>query len=244
MVSTDTPVYRGNVTGLSYHGYAKVRDRIQFGDQVEIRPVENPYDSRASGVFYDGVQVGWIPKERNQMVSDLLRQGKTLVGVVLSNPQETVNLNNALLISVFEKEEEVLNKPQKSHDSNKEPKKMKVQKLVEMNKYAIGNSAYLEAGRIANNQVAKMAAKKLPMMVRGYADTPLGKLVIANLAYLAAEHFKPDSKQLLSLTQAMQVQAYTELIQELDIEGIIDELMGNNTIKRALGKLPQEAPSD
>lgn len=114
--------------------------------------------------------------------------------------------------------------------------------ILNSNKSAAIVAATMEAGRIANNQVAKLAAKKLPMMVRGYADTPVGKLVIANMAAQAAKHFRPEDTTLCALTDAMTVQAYQELIQVMDVEGFLDNLMDSPEIKRAVKKLNSAKP--
>lgn len=113
----------------------------------------------------------------------------------------------------------------------------KINSIIASNKESATTAAVLEAGRIANNQVAKLAAKKLPMMVRGYADTPMGKLVIANIAQQAALHFRPEDATVKALTDAMQTQAYIELIQTVNLEEFIDGLMDSPEIKRAVKKL-------
>jgi hypothetical protein len=113
----------------------------------------------------------------------------------------------------------------------------KIDSILASNKTAATVAATMEAGRIANNQVAKLAAKQLPMVVRGYADTPMGKLVIANMAQQAAKHFRPEDTTIAALTDAMAVQAYQELIQVMDIEGFLDNLMDSKEIKRAVAKL-------
>ncbi len=115
--------------------------------------------------------------------------------------------------------------------------------ILSANKTAAIAAGTMEAGRLANNQVAKLAAKKLPMMVRGYADTPMGKLVIANIAQQAAAHFRPEDTTLAKLTGAMATQAYVELIQTMDIEGFLDEIMNSTEIKRAVKKLDAVAPA-
>ncbi len=126
-------------------------------------------------------------------------------------------------------------------NQTKEPIMSKFDSLIASNKNAATIAATMEAGRIANNQVAKLAAKKLPMIIRGYADTPMGKLVIANLAQQAALHFRPGEQTLAKLTEAMQVQAFQELMQTVDLEGFIDNLMDSPDIKRAIRKLEPEA---
>lgn len=110
-------------------------------------------------------------------------------------------------------------------------------RIIAANKQAAQSAAYLEAGNIANNQLAKVAGKKLPLMLRGYADTPWGKLVIANIAQQLAAEFRPNHKQLQSLTAAMTVAAYSEVIKLVNIDGVIDELLESKDIKAAMSKI-------
>lgn len=105
---------------------------------------------------------------------------------------------------------------------------------------AAKTAAVMEAGRIANVEITKVLAKRLPMMVKGYADTPAGRLVVANLAGVALQQFRPDDARLKALVDAMQVQAYQELLQTIDIEGFIDGLLENPKIKNAVGRLTAE----
>lgn len=105
---------------------------------------------------------------------------------------------------------------------------------------AAKTAAVMEAGRIANVEITKVLAKRLPMMVKGYADTPAGRLVVANLAGVALQQFRPNDARLKALVDAMQVQAYQELLQTIDIEGFIDGLLENPKIKNAVGRLTAE----
>lgn len=108
--------------------------------------------------------------------------------------------------------------------------------LIGNNKHYAVSGAYLEGGRIANNQIAKLLAKKAPMMVRGYIDTPIGKLVIANLAKMAIDHFRPEPA-LRELAGAMMAKAYQEVLEDFDIEGMIEELVSDPKVKSALAKV-------
>lgn len=110
----------------------------------------------------------------------------------------------------------------------------KVSNIVQKNVDLGTSAAFLEAGRIANNQLSSLAGKKLPIMVRAYADTALGRLILANVALLAQEHFRPDDTRLQKLANAMTVSAYQEVLQQFDVESFIDDLLSNNTIKKAL----------
>ena len=112
-----------------------------------------------------------------------------------------------------------------------------VDQTLSNNKSAAKAAAYLEAGRIANNQASKQLAKHLPLMVRGYADTPIGKLLVANLVQSLAQHFKPDNQQLAKLAGAMTTQAYAEMLKNFDIEALIDGFLNDGAIKNALSKV-------
>lgn len=107
-------------------------------------------------------------------------------------------------------------------------------KIVAVNKTVAVTGAYMEAGRIANNQVTKLVAAKAPLMVKGYIDTPLGKVVLANLTMMAVDQFRPTDIHLKKVASAMGAVAYQELIQTIDIEGMLNELTSSEGIKAAL----------
>lgn len=109
--------------------------------------------------------------------------------------------------------------------------------VADQNKQAATNAALLEAGRIANNELSKLAAKQLPMMVRGYADSPVGKLVIANIASIALQQFRPNDSKLKHLSDAMLSAAFQEAIQTLNIDKLISDFTENSKIQSALDKL-------
>ena len=223
-------LYRGEVTGLSYHLYSQHIDDLVPGAKLELVPVENQYDPNAVGVFFRGDQIGWIPKAKNGPFRSALQELGAHSATVL-NHDKTQGFNSRLYIGA------AIRHTMNTNTATQEPKMSKLNNLIETNKNSASSAAYMEAGYIANKQLGKVLGKQLPMMVRGYADTPLGHLVLANLALLAIDHFRPDQRQLRRLTQAMQVQAYQELLKELDIDGMIDDLLENGSIKRALAKL-------
>lgn len=113
-------------------------------------------------------------------------------------------------------------------------------KLLDRNQTLATTAAFLEAGRIANGQATKLALKHLPLMARGYADTPAGRLLLANAASVAAGKLRPTDSRLSKLTDAMITSAYQELIQTFDIEKMIDEMLSNDTIKKALNDANQD----
>ena len=231
-------LYRGEVTGLSYHLYSQHIDHLEVGTKLVLIPVENQYDPNAVGVFYQGDQIGWIPKAKTGPLRSALQELKTAFATVLVH-DKSQGFNSRLYIGATTPVKGAASRTSHTHinTATQEPKMSKLNNLIETNKNSASSAAYMEAGYIANKQLGKVLGKQLPMMVRGYADTPLGHLVLANLALLAIDHFRPDQRQLRRLTQAMQVQAYQELLKELDIDGMIDDLLENGSIKRALSKL-------
>ena len=233
-------LYRGEVTGLTYHLYSRHIDGLVPGVKLQLIPVENQYDPRAVGVFYNGDQIGWIPKAKNAPVWAALQELKSVSATVL-NHDKSQGFNSRLYIGASEPVKGSASRHQAPITPvTQESNMSKLNALIEINKTSAASAAYMEAGHIANKQLGKVMSKQLPMMVRGYADTPLGHLIMANLAVLAIDHFRPDQRQLRRLAQAMQVQAYQELLQELDIDGMIDDLLDNGGIKRALAKLKDD----
>lgn len=113
-------------------------------------------------------------------------------------------------------------------------------KLGEQNKAAFFNAAYLEAGSLATKQLVKIAQKALPTMARGYADTALGKLLLANVAQMAVQYARPDNIQLVKLTEAMVSTAYLDMIRTVDLDSIIDQMLEGKGIKNALARAEQE----
>ena len=110
----------------------------------------------------------------------------------------------------------------------------KMTKILDTNKSVATQAAFQEAGRIFLNQITKVAAKQAPMMLRGYVETPAGKLAIANAAVFAVQHFRPTDAKLNRLANAALAQAYLEVYKTFDIEALIDGFLDNDTIKRAL----------
>ena len=115
--------------------------------------------------------------------------------------------------------------------------KTNVQTILSTNKQAATSAAYLEAGRIANNKLAELGTSAAPFFAKGYVNTPGGKLVLANIAAVAARELRPNDQKLARLVEAMTTQAFLEIYQSFDIEGKLDALMESTEIKRAFSKL-------
>lgn len=208
-------------------------------------------------------QIGWVPKSENQNFLKALGTNNLINGintisaeVKVHNTDKSALWNSELVLVVY------LNTCPAIYAANTDhldatayttsatlttattgtkfyintPNKQEpiMDKIINVNKHAASAAAYNEAARIALNQLTKVAAKNAPLMVRGYLDTPFGKLVLANLAVAAVQQFRPNDTKLNKLASAAVSQAYQEVYQTFDIEKIINEFVDNASIKEVL----------
>ena len=101
----------------------------------------------------------------------------------------------------------------------------KVSSIVAANKSAVVNAAKLEAGKIALTQITKVAAKKAPFMIKGYIDTPIGRVVIANLLSVAIDQYAPNNAKAKAVAGAAMEAAMLEMVQSFNIAEMIDEMV-------------------
>ncbi|WJZ69679.1 hypothetical protein YZUL1_29 [Citrobacter phage YZU-L1] len=101
----------------------------------------------------------------------------------------------------------------------------KVSSIVAANKSAVVNAAKLEAGKIALTQITKVAAKKAPFMIKGYIDTPIGRVVIANLLSVAVDQYAPTNAKAKVVAGAAMEAAMLEMVQSFNIAEMIDEMV-------------------
>lgn len=101
----------------------------------------------------------------------------------------------------------------------------KIANIVAANKSAAVNAAKLEAGKIALTQITKVAAKKAPFMIKGYIDTPIGRVVIANLLSVAVDQYAPSNQKAKAVAAAAMEAAMLEMVQSFNIAEMIDEMV-------------------
>lgn len=109
-------------------------------------------------------------------------------------------------------------------------------KALTDNKQLMASAAVFETGRIANKKLTDLLSKQLPPPLNMLVGTPIGQLIVANLVKIAAEQVRPGDDLVERLTNGMIVSSYTELFQSFNIEGVIDDLLGDKAVKAALGK--------
>jgi hypothetical protein len=89
-----------NVAGFKHHDGALVLKDMQVGDRVSlVGEPDNPYDSEAVAIYFNGTKLGYVPSECNGMLSLMLYYGHFGVfeGIVQAvrpdaNPWEQVRI--------------------------------------------------------------------------------------------------------------------------------------------------------
>jgi hypothetical protein len=67
---------RATLRGHRYHDGPHVLDRLRVGDALQlVREPENDFDEHAVAVHWKGAHLGYLPREHNRVVANLLDQG-------------------------------------------------------------------------------------------------------------------------------------------------------------------------
>lgn len=102
--------------------------------------------------------------------------------------------------------------------------KSKTAVLVAQNKEALITAAKIEAGSIATKRIIDLIKPKLPIMARGYADTAVARVVVANLFSLAVQQYASENKKAEVIADAMMQGAMVEFVKSFNIEQIIEQV--------------------
>lgn len=97
--------------------------------------------------------------------------------------------------------------------------------IVASNKSSAKTATGIIAGNVINQRLAKIVVPKLPMMARGYLDSPMGHAVLANVAAGALIHFFPGNKRAQQASAAMIESAMVTFASSFEIEDMIDEIL-------------------
>jgi len=254
----ETILFEDFVTGLS-HQYRKLARDLTPGEYLILRRInDNAFDPEAIGVFdpASGYLVGWIPKDKKGSLLHYLpadSEHKLYAKITyhsILNPGDT-HYQQCLKIKVVVEDNGRL-VYLKAHAPTvtiaatptvKENKMTKVAQAIDTNKNAAILAAQLEAGRLANKHATKLISGKLPLMVKGYADTPLARLAFANAIKFAVDNYGGKfgkHKDLASqVSAAMVVAAYSELIANFDIDSMIEQFLEGKEMKKISSLLKQ-----
>ena len=93
------------------------------------------------------------------------------------------------------------------------------------NQEAAKLAASITAGNILNDKVVAIIAPKLPPFAVGYANTDMGKAVIANVVASAITHFMPGNEKANLASTAMVNSAMLTFVGSFNIEEMVTELI-------------------
>lgn len=126
-------------------------------------------------------------------------------------------------------------KPQEKQNMNV------IDSVVQRNKTAVTGAAALTAGKTINRVVTKKVAPLLPEGVQAYADSAIGRLVVANIIAALADTYKgTNSGKLRTASQFMVESAVFELVDNLQIDAVISDFLEDSTIQTALAEVVDE----
>lgn len=99
------------------------------------------------------------------------------------------------------------------------------QLIINGNQEAFKQNAKRRAGKMFNERAVALIKPKLPLMVRGYAEEPIGEFVIANIIAAAIIKFGYTNEKLILLADAGIEAASDDLLGSFNIEAMVNELI-------------------
>jgi hypothetical protein len=97
--------------------------------------------------------------------------------------------------------------------------------LVNLNVDAAKNAAFISMGTVANTLVAEKVAPHMPLIIRGQAKKPTGRLLMANVFAAGVKQFAPENEKLALVADAMVNEAMLSVFNGFDIEGLTKQLL-------------------
>lgn len=112
--------------------------------------------------------------------------------------------------------------------------------IIASNKSAMIAAAQLKAGSVLNAAAVASLKKSgsVPMMLRGYLDSPLAAVVVANVANVAAGY--TTNAKVKQAAGLMMQAAAVDVVNLVDIEGMIAKLIDDPTVAGALSSVTAE----
>ena len=93
------------------------------------------------------------------------------------------------------------------------------------NKRVATDAAKVIAGQAVLDQLTKLAKAKAPFGVKGYVDSPVGRIVLANALNLAVKQYMPTNAKAIAIADAAMSSAFITLGMSFDIPGMLDDLI-------------------
>jgi hypothetical protein len=109
-----------------------------------------------------------------------------------------------------------------------------VSSTLEANKQAVTTVVEITIGKATIKTAKKLIKPKLPMFLKGYADSPIFDVVIANMLQVAVETRFKDNEKLRKLSKATMTAAALTIADHFDIDGMIDNFINSITLPKGV----------
>lgn len=211
-----------------YSIYGPVSD-VVLVERLDCESMQITFGGKVNNQAPEDINPYVIDYDTGGLLSSLRSAARD--GYINEDSVEDTNLRETIIFCfpkdlTTETEFETLN-TQSTNKVNKMTK-VTITETLSKNKAAAITAGKIEAGRIAIKQVSKVVTPKLPMMMRGYADTAIGRVVMANLFNFAVQQFASDNKTAQLVSDAMLEGAMLEMLQSFNvqemIEGVVDKV--------------------
>lgn len=113
----------------------------------------------------------------------------------------------------------------KSETKREEKTMTKISSVIDKNKAALIQAGKIEAGSIVMKRISKLVTPQLPFMIRAYADTPAGRLVMANIFNFAVTQYAGNNKNAVLLADAALQGSMVEMLQSFNFNDLIDKVI-------------------
>lgn len=94
---------------------------------------------------------------------------------------------------------------------------------IKQNKEVALVAAKMEAGRVLNKQIIKQLKPHVPLLFRGYLDTPLAPVILANAVALLGNH--TGNAKVQKISELMLLAAADTTVQSFNLDKIIDDAL-------------------
>lgn len=108
--------------------------------------------------------------------------------------------------------------------------KSNVKEVMNKNNDAAQIAAKITAGKSLNSVALKKVRPMLPMVARGYVDSPLANIVLANIVNFLVLNFAENNNKAVWISEAMMTAAMTDFFDGFDIEALISEIIDSASI--------------
>ena len=232
------------ITGLKALGELNYYEAENFvghtGELIRVPSVCDRYistDFEGYVLVIAGKRLGWIPKNLTTEALDELGYTPPRVKITDLRPLEDTNSFCFFVSAIDECVKSSSQPKEQSTVANKIPS---LQQVLQDNIKSATAAGKLEVGHVANEQLVRILGKRLPKKYAPLLETPFGALAVANATMYVAQAVQPGNQTLASVSQAMVVDAYQQILKLVDLPGLVNELLTNTEVAKALDQAKAE----